>query len=228
MIIYRAHIKYGFGVDDRDLNIAEEQGLYFRTVGRGNKTYLLSDVVRYFKDMGILTLEKLEATINIACQDVRTVKDSGEFDVAAAIKEMEDGEVPYFPSADTAQKTTAAYKNYMEAKNKDIEHKLRRGELVQKNLLMDKVNAVANMYQDTFGEQYFREFPAMKDRIIEAAENNSLYELVRDMSAPKHDAIIVEINKIEGELAKDKPARPQKGRPKGRHKAGSAQEDEEE
>lgn len=205
MIVRRAHLAMAWKFDQKRIEYLEENGLE-RLPGRAANSaveYRLVDVLAMCRRIpdNWLTGDKIFQLIKVMTDDVKTKANKGEFSVKDAIESLEAGEHPDFPDAQTAQKTYSAYKHYTDAKIRETERKVQEGELVPKKQLVDAVNQIANMYQNRFGEAFFREFESQKEDIIAAAESDELYLYIRELMAPEHDVIVDEINKIEEGLS---------------------------
>ena len=198
MIILRAHLAKVLEWRTEDIMAAEERGLEYLAHGKGTtRMYRLVDVTNFLHRDGKLKLSILVGLIRLASQDARNQQPGGNFDVATALEMLEKGEMPAFPDATTAQKVSTAHKNFMDAKTKEQDRRLKAAELVDKSIVMTQVNRVANVYEDKMGENLFRKFERLAPRATAALEDGTFYEFVRETMAQELDDCIDEVNRIE-------------------------------
>ena len=207
MMVRRAHIAKVFGCTREDMVDAEADGLPAYTkslIDKGNKStfkfYELHEVILFFHTKQQINLQRVLQLIYMASTDARALEMNGNSpsdDAQTLMWQLVDGGRPNFPNPTIAKTVTAAYKNYVDAQTKEQDRKMKSGELVDKSLLMNKVNQVANLYEDKFGEAFFRKIQGKQEDLQEAMEQDMLYEFIRDNMAQEHDDIIEEINRIE-------------------------------
>ena len=202
-IIKRSHMIRAWQVNHMWLDATEAAGLPFKfnPLNQREKIYSIIDLVEFldiYKNGEYLTAGRIKTVLREAYQDVTNrVEQTG---TSEALEVLMQGGIPNFENGNEARNLTAAYKNMEDAKKREVERKKASGELVNKSILRDKINKIADLYEQKFGEILFRELESKADAVKAAIENDTFYEFIRELMSPLLDENIEMINIMEAEL----------------------------
>ena len=209
MLVQRKHLSVAWRMKSDDIGWAEHEGLPTIDNGPGRaKLYQLADVLEFFganqhrafahcfkREMALSDVTKLIRCImeDVSAQAIA----GGQFTVQGAIQELFSGAVPNYPDPKTAHQISVAFKNQVDANKREQERKRDARELVAKQDMMDSINSVANLYEQQFGDNLFRDMESVQDEIAGSIVTGDFYVFIREFMAKRHDAVVIEINRIE-------------------------------
>lgn len=205
MKILRKHIAAAWQIYNVTMSQAEQGGLTFITgKSGGEKLYDLADVLEHYAALfpevkkRKMNMDDITRLIRIVSLDANHMEaGENQFTVHGALEILENGGIPHYPDATTAHKISIAFKNHVDARRKALDHMQANGEVVAKTLFMEKVNEIANLYEDKFGDSLFREMERRQNEIAASILANNFYACIRDIIGQKHDDVITEVNHIE-------------------------------
>ena len=202
MILVRRQIAMeAFGFTWDAFQTAEKDGLSYEIHGDEQAhAYDLTELIRYFqKDVLTKSVVRL---LELASLDPKKVQSKGRkmFNASEAMQALERGEIPDFPDASTAQKTTSSLKNIVDARTKEQDRRIRAKDLVEKELVMRQVNTVAGLYEDKFGEKFILNISEQTNAILISIADGAFHEWFQRAVGEAHDEVIIEINRIEAGL----------------------------